>query len=225
MRPMARPKIGDICETEARGRLLYVQLTHRHPEYGELIRVLAGPHDERPADLPALAREPDLWRGFYPLNAAVRQKLMTVVAHALVPPERVEFPTFKSDVRDPRTDEIAHWWLWDGEREWRVNTLTPEQQDFPNHGIVNHVYLIGEILGHAPAEPPADPRPTHYVYFGDEASARRAASEVEGEVDEAADGNGWVLKARGHVEDEVVAVAERHGGEYDGSEVPVRWQG
>jgi hypothetical protein len=138
-----------------------VQLTHRHADYGELVRVLAGPHDERPADLPA---EPDLWRGFYPLDAAVRQGLMTVVANAPVPPGREAFPLFKTGVRD-------------------------------------------------------------YVYSDDEGTARRAASELEGEVSEAADGSGWLVKVRGRASEEVEAVADRHGAEYDASEVPVRTQG
>ena len=37
------------------------------------------------------------------------------------------------------------WWLWDGEKEWKVGTLSPEMRAFPILGIVNDTALIEMI--------------------------------------------------------------------------------
>jgi len=142
-------EVGAVCEAviEGRGRV-YVQLTHRHAEYGELIRVLEGVHADRPADLAALVRAPDVWLGFYPLDAAVEQGRMTVIGDAPVPPERAGFPLFKTGVPDRDTGQVALWWLWDGEREWRADVSPEELERLPVRGIVNHAYLLGELFGH-----------------------------------------------------------------------------
>ena len=228
---MARIDIGDVFETATEHGLLYVQLTHRHDEYGELIRVLDGTHDRRPGDVEALAARDDVWRGFYPLRAAVRQGLMSPVAHAAVPAERAGFPTFKTGQRD-RAGEVAQWWLWDREREWRIDELDAEQRELPDRGIFNHAALLHAVLGDEPETGPAPgPSAVHYLYFGDEAAARRAADDAGGEAAPSADDETiWLVKVRGDgdaaavdaLEARLADVAERHGGEYDGHEVGIR---
>jgi hypothetical protein len=229
---MASIDLGDVFETATSHGLLYVQLTHRHDDYGELIRVLAGTRDQRPHDVAAVAAGPDVWRGFYPLRAAVNQGLMTPVGRAVVPPERASFPTFKTGQRDPRTGEVAQWWLWDGDREWRVDGLDPAMQELPDRGIFNHEALLWEVFGYPEDAPDggaeSEPQAVHYLYFGDETSARRAVSDAGGEaVPSGAADDTWVVKVRGpadvdgvhELELRLVSVAERHGGEYDGHEV------
>ena len=39
------------------------------------------------------------------------------------------------------------WWLWDGDRSWRVPALTPEQQKYPLQGIANTQLLKERIVG------------------------------------------------------------------------------
>ena len=179
---MARLKIGDIFETGTHAGLLYVQLTDHHAEYGELIRVLEGTHDHRPSEIGSLAGRGDVWLGFYPLGAAVRQGLMSHVGHASVPSERAAFPLFKTAVTDPRTGDVARWWLWDGAREWRVDRLDADQAQLPDRGIVNHEYLLGEVFGHTGPEPrresPAESRAVHYLYFAER--SLRASGRVRG---------------------------------------------
>jgi hypothetical protein len=229
---VARIGIGDVFETATEHGPLYVQLTHDHDEYGELIRVLGGTHDPCSDDVEALAAAPDVWRGFYPLRAAVRQGHMSPVGHAPVPAERAAFPTFKIGQRDPRTGDVAQWWLWDGEREWRVDALDADQRELPDRGIVNHAGLLWAVLGEEPEGGPAPgPGAVHYLYFGDEAAARRAQAEAGGEVaPSVGDETTWLLTVRGGadtaavdaLEARLVAVAERHGGEYDGHEIAIR---
>ena len=42
---------------------------------------------------------------------------------------------------------VRVWYLWDGEREWRVDSLTKEQRRLPVHpGIWNDTLLVKRIV-------------------------------------------------------------------------------
>lgn len=107
---------GDIVEIEVPGGLAYVQVTHRHVAYPEVVRALPGPHATRPGDLAALATAPTMFRAMVPLSAAIeRGRIAGVrVGSAAVPEADTAFPVFGTPVRD-RTGAIAYWWFWDGD--------------------------------------------------------------------------------------------------------------
>jgi hypothetical protein len=52
---------------------------------------------------------------------------------------------FKTGQRHPDTHRVEVWWVWDGEREWRVDELDEEQQRYSVLGIVSHPFLVERI--------------------------------------------------------------------------------
>jgi len=143
---MARPKIGDVIEIVTRQGLRYAQFIHKHPRYSQLIRAIEGTHPSRPRDLGALAGGQTKFVTFFPLGSAVHQGLVTIVGNQPIPSELQTFPLFRAPVnRDPRTGVGFNWWLWDGEKEWPVGDLTPEQWKLPLRGIWNYTYLIEKL--------------------------------------------------------------------------------
>src|SRR5690242_6609811 len=116
------PRIGDIIEIPTRRGLGYAQYTHEHtkpPRWGSLIRVLPGLFPERPSDFVSLAAQKEQFFVFTPLKWILREKIFRLVGSAPVPEWAVPFPVFR---RAFILDGKVHggWWLWDGEREWRV---------------------------------------------------------------------------------------------------------
>jgi hypothetical protein len=106
---------GDIVEIEKDSGLCYVQVTHDHPSYPEVVRSLPGIFAARPQDLGKLARSDSRFSAMVPLAAAIegRKISASLVSNAPVPEAYAAFPTFRVPIRDQQGD-IAYWWLWDG---------------------------------------------------------------------------------------------------------------
>jgi len=139
-----RAKIGDIVEISTTKGLAYAQLTHKHPMYGELVRVVEGFHSVRPA-IGDVADRDTRFVTFFPLTAAVSRGIFQIVGNAPVPEPSKQFPIFRSGTPDPQTKKVANWWLWDGQNEWRVPSLSPEQQKYPILGIWNDTLLVERL--------------------------------------------------------------------------------
>ena len=142
---MARLKLGDVVEISTPKGLAYSQYINKHRQYGALLRVFSRLHDRRP-DAIGAATDDVQFICFFPLQAAVDQGIVAVVGNTPVPKEASEFPTFRAGVVDPATGKVAVWWFWDGEKEWRVGTLTPEQRSMPIRGVWNDTILIERIV-------------------------------------------------------------------------------
>lgn len=240
-------KIGDVIEIPTPSGLVYAQVSHTHPEFGHLIRVLPGIH-ERPPDVRDLAKGPHVWSTFYPVDASLRRGFSRKVGSYPVPSHARRFPLFRAaGLPHPNTGLVTEWWLWDGRHETRIGALTDEQWDLPPREVLTHPTLVERVVtgwrprddrqrGSAPSSvrtppPPSEPQPAqHFIYFRDEAAARAAAGDARGqgfavELSEAA--GEWVLVAssasfdipsgRGRLEE----LAARHGGDYDGWEAAV----
>jgi hypothetical protein len=133
-----RPKIGDVVRVTTREGAADAQVTHRHAEFGHLLRVL-GPAatNKTPA---AIAAQPTAFHVFLALGAACAQGLADVLGPAPIPPEDISFPLFRAPMRTP--EGISGWWLWDGEREWRIGPLPPAQRSLPLREIVSAPLLV-----------------------------------------------------------------------------------
>jgi hypothetical protein len=84
---------------------------------------------------------------FFPLGIACSRGIVHVVASERVPEHSASFPIFRSFHRDRTGKRVGPWFLWDGEREWRVETLSDHQiRDYPPRGVWNDTLLIERIL-------------------------------------------------------------------------------
>jgi hypothetical protein len=133
-----RPKIGDVVRIMTEQGAADAQVTHKHAQYGHLLRVL-GPAAPvaRPADI---AARPTAFRTFFALGAACAQGIAEVLGPAPIPAEDAPFPLFRTPMRTP--EGISGWWLWDGEREWRIGPLPPEQRSLPLRELVSAPLLV-----------------------------------------------------------------------------------
>jgi hypothetical protein len=139
-----RVKIGDIIEIPTSKGLAYAQYTHKHHQWGALIRVLDGIYKTRPSNFAELVKKQHRFVTFFPLGAAVNRKIFEVVGHAEVPEEAAKFPLFRAGNAD-KNWKVAVWWLWDGEKSWPVGQLTPEEYKLPIQEIPNDTALVNEI--------------------------------------------------------------------------------
>jgi hypothetical protein len=142
-----RPQIGDVIEIATPKGFAYAQFTHKHERYGVLLRVLPGLHSQQPFAFGELTAQRSLFSTFFPLGVACSRGIVRIVASELIPEHSASFPIFRSFHRDASGRRAGPWFLWDGQREWRVETLSDEQlRDYPPRGIWNDTLLIERIL-------------------------------------------------------------------------------
>ena len=140
-----RPRIGDVIEIPTPQGLAYAHYTHKHdepPHYGALLRVLPGLYSERPADFSALVAHEPIFSVFFPVGAACNRKLVSVVASEPITEQSQQFPTFRSAFSN-----TGPWFLWDGQREWKVSSLSEAQlKSYPPLNVINDTLLIERII-------------------------------------------------------------------------------
>jgi hypothetical protein len=157
---MARKStIGDVYEIRTPLGFAYFQFTHKKPTYGSPIRVLPNVFEERPTDFDTIVRGDERFVIFFPVGAALSRGIITLVGNFEIPLSARRFPLFKDGGgRDPATKQLRSWWLWDGDREWRVPELTPEQKRLPVPWVVNDTMLINQIVsGWSPEDEAKEP--------------------------------------------------------------------
>ena len=138
------PHIGDVIEIPLSSEFAYARYTHVHSRYGALLRAYAGTYDDRPLDFETLAEKREVqFSTFFPLRAACRQGIVSVVAETPIPSSLRDFPTFRA--RAVLNDSVGPWWLWDGEREWVADVSGAELLQLPIRGVWNDTLLIERI--------------------------------------------------------------------------------
>lgn len=137
--------IGDMLEIRTKKGLAYAQCTHKVPFFGHLIRVLPGFHRAPIEDCSKVAAAQECFVTFVFWNKNVDRNVMHVVGRVAVPERCKQFPLFKDGSADPKTGKTSTWWLWDGNKEWRVGKLTAKQKDLPMRWILNTVALVDMI--------------------------------------------------------------------------------
>jgi hypothetical protein len=153
---MAQPRIGDIVEIGTEQGFAYAQYTHKHAQYGALLRVFRDTHPERLHEFRTLVDMEPAFSCFFPLSAAVNRGIVSIVDHVDVPAHLRAFPTFRAGVVDPATGKAAVWWLWDGTTERRVGALTDDLRRLPIREVWNYTLLVERIVsGWTPENDPA----------------------------------------------------------------------
>lgn len=107
---------GDIVEIRTDKGLAYVQVTHNHRSYPQVVRALKGVHRERPSDIEAIAATATLFTALLPLDSMIDRGAVDGerIGRAAIPEGNRNFPTFKTPIQD-KAGAIAYWWYWDGE--------------------------------------------------------------------------------------------------------------
>lgn len=138
-------QIGDIIEIPTKKGLAYAQYSHHHPRYGALLRVLNGFFNVRPVDCEIFVQKNENFFVFFPLQTAVDRGMFQVISNCPVPESSKLFPLFRTGSPDPTTGKVKIWWLWDGQKEWQVGQLSPEQRKLSIRGIWNDTILVERI--------------------------------------------------------------------------------
>lgn len=140
-----RVQIGDIVEIPSAKGFAYAQYTHTKPALGALIRVMPGFYATRPTDFDPIMAGKERFCIFLPLQQAVSRGIFQIVARAGVPRHAQGFPVLRGDGFTDREGRVHDWWIWDGDREWRVASLTPEQRGLSPREVWNDTLLIQRV--------------------------------------------------------------------------------
>ncbi len=84
---------------------------------------------------------------FFPLKSELRHKdtVFKIIGNEPIPESALAFPVFRSGLPD-REGAVHEWWLWDGEKEWKVGKLTAaEIRSHPYLGVANDTALLQMI--------------------------------------------------------------------------------
>jgi len=142
---MKKLKIGDVIEISTAKGLAYAYYTHKNAMYGYMLRVFRRFYEVRPKEFGELMNSEPTFICFFPLAAAVKEKIVEVVGNVPLSPAAQKFPLFRCGLPAPGEKKVSDWWLWDGEKSWRVGEITEEQRKLPIRGIWNDTFLIERL--------------------------------------------------------------------------------
>lgn len=108
--------------------LAYVQYSARS-DFGELVRVLPGLFRQPPEDFQPLVEERERFFAFVFIPPYLPKGDVRIVARLEVPPRAQGIPLMKFSLPLPSGAISQDWWLTDGDRQWHVGDLTPEQEE------------------------------------------------------------------------------------------------
>ena len=147
--------MGAIVEIKTDGGLAYALCTHKNEKYHYLLRVFKGFYDSRPDDLDDVMSNEVQFSAFFPLGVALRKGIFEVAGHSEIPDELRRFPMFRGGFVDRDSRKILDWFLWDGEKTYKVGKLNDEQKAYPIRGVWNDTLLITRIEnGYTPQTDP-----------------------------------------------------------------------
>lgn len=137
---------GDMVEIETGQGLAYVQVTHRHPSYPEVVRALAGHRKQQPADLEQIASGATAFTALCPMTEILKRNVLNArhVGKARLPDDARDFPTFRTPIRN-RNGEVVYWWFWDGQSLRYDATPGPETFNFPLREVIGARELLQRL--------------------------------------------------------------------------------
>jgi len=110
--------------------------THQEDTYGSLVRVFNREYQVQPVDLQEVINDSDSFSVFFTLSESLKHDQFRVVGNIELPPDLSKFPLFRTGGVGP-TGKVRTWWLWDGEKQWRIGSLTEAQKSLPCRQIWN----------------------------------------------------------------------------------------
>jgi hypothetical protein len=118
--------------------------SHKHPQYGYLLRVFDFLSSDRPETPESILSSPLLFNCFYSLVPALSQKLVSVAFHVAVPEDFSDFPLFRTCIPG-RSGKIESWSLWNGETSRLIGIPTESESKISPLGAWNHALLVHRI--------------------------------------------------------------------------------
>jgi hypothetical protein len=148
-----RPDVESEATAKGDG---YFQYVEKILPMGSLIRVFPlGMASENGGDWDALVEQETNFWTFFPVASALKQQLIRKVAHCAVPEHARKTPLFRAGIPDGDTRKVSSWWLWDGEKEWLVGSITKEKRRLPIRSSWNDTLLIERLeQGRLPEKDP-----------------------------------------------------------------------
>jgi hypothetical protein len=136
---MRRLKPGDILELKTPRGLAYLQYVGRHVDYGDVIWVLKGFHQARPAEPAELVGGRGYYI-FYPAQVAARRGFVEAVATGVPLPNGMAVP------RDLRWGGADMYWVISRNGVDTVRQkLTAAEKRLPLLEMWNHEFLVGRV--------------------------------------------------------------------------------
>jgi hypothetical protein len=148
-RKRIRKKIGDVYEIQTSKELAYFQYNIENQKWGSLIRVLQGFYKTRLSreKLDEIVKKPHRFQKFLYLTDAIKDQEVILIDNFPIPEFAKDLPIFKAsnDLKTTPSEEKI-WWLWDGEKEWKVGKLSlKEQMKYPLERLCDATALIRNI--------------------------------------------------------------------------------
>jgi hypothetical protein len=138
-------KAGDVFGIKTANGDAYFQFVKKVVPMGSLIRVFPRIYaEERPDWEKLVAHDTNFWI-FFPVGAALKQGIVQKMANCAIPEHSRNTPVFRAGVVDPATSKVETWWFWDGEKEWKVGSITEEQRKLPIRDSWNDTFLVKRI--------------------------------------------------------------------------------
>lgn len=106
---------------------------------------MPGFYTSQPATFSGLCLAEPQFSTFFPLGAACSRGLVRVVANEPIAQHLREFPTFRASVKG-QDGVWGPWWLWDGDKEWKVGELKPGMETLPPREVINDTLLFERIV-------------------------------------------------------------------------------
>ena len=137
---------GDIIEISTTRGLAYLQVTHLHSAYPEIVRALPGLHARRPDNLDLLVLLPTRFIVITPLAAGIRDRHLTgtLIGNWSIPNSDRAFPQFRTPIRTP-DGQVLYWWQWDGDTLRHMTTSDPTS-DLPIREVVHPEHLLVRLV-------------------------------------------------------------------------------
>lgn len=141
---MKKPVVGDVFAIDtARGKA-YLHFAYRNNEIGELIRVLPGLYTLEPANLEELVSSNERYVVFFPISAALKQKLVEFVGHH--PADNFRMPRHMRTEYNVR-GEFVCWHIVDTEtwNRQQSDTLNADQMKLSPWGNWSYSVLVDNL--------------------------------------------------------------------------------
>jgi len=128
---------GDVVEIATTRGFAYLQVTHLHHAYPEIVRALPGLHEIRPDSFDLLVNLPTRFTVITPLAAGLSHGHLTggMIGRFPIPRSDQDFPIFRTPIRD-RKGQVVYWWSWDGDSLCHVDCGT-QSENYPIREVVH----------------------------------------------------------------------------------------